>query len=704
SDGYNMMSHNDIHAGTYQVTVLDSNGCSVFEQFEITQPNLLQVVTSGDFAICEHQHINIAAQPMGGTLPYVIYWDSEDENGFTSGPQTFQITPHEDITYTVYVEDANGCISNLATSEVIVSPEIFMELTTENNQCYQSCDGSAMLNITGGLQPFDYSWDANGPYYSNLCAGLYTLTITDQIGCKADTMFIITEPSKLQMTLETQDAACSYSDNGSSVAVVTGGTPPYNYVWENANYTNTLLAPPGSYDLTVSDDNNCRIYGNADIESPQILRVLPLGNHTICIGGEAEVIAQAAGGTPPYQFYWRGTDGSEEFEHLFDANPENTTTYHLTVTDNHGCTAAGYSVNVDVYPPLSIDNIINSVDNVCFGSSTEIELDITGGNGGPYQITTSDGEIVGSPFTFYPEETTNLVFTVEDMCETPMVHDSITIYVHQKPFVDFTVNPKKACPGHKVVFTSLDTAANYEYVWDFGDDVFAFVKNPTHAYSESGFFPVELVVRDEFGCTNSIVTDSTVFIYPQPYANFSAEPEVASILNPQIKFINYSERALFNFWYYGDGDSTINFRHPIHFFDDIGEYEVMLVSLNEYECSDTAIRNITIRAENTVWAPTAFTPNGDGINDCFRVCGKGINRHTFDLKIYNRWGELVFMTEEYDENVDCSSCGSGAWDGTDGSYNAGDKYLPNGTYYWYARFTDLDAIGHEYQGNIQLIR
>lgn len=704
SDGFNMMNNTDIEAGIYQVTVYDANGCSVFEQFNITQPNLLQVVTSGDFAICEHQIVNIAAQPMGGTLPYTVFWDNGDGNGFNPGPQTFQVTPHEDITYTVYVEDANGCLSNLATSEIIVSPEIFLNLTTEDNRCYQTCDGTATIGITGGLQPFNYSWAANGPQIEDLCAGLYTLTITDQIGCTADTMFIINQPTQMQMTLETEDAPCSDSDAGESVAIVTGGTPPYNYVWENANYTNHLIAAPGSYDLTVSDDHNCRIYGTAVIESPQVLRVLPLYNPTICIGGEAQVIAQAAGGTPPYNFYWQGTDGSEEFEHLFYASPENTTTYNLTVTDSHGCTRGGYHVDINVHPPLSINHIINSVNNVCLGSSTQIELDISGGNGGPYQITTNEGNIVGSLYTYYPAETTNLVFTVEDLCETPAVSDSIMIYVHDKPFVDFNIGLNEGCPGHKISFASLDTADNYEYVWDFGDDVFAFIKNPVHAYSESGYYEVELTVRDEFGCTNSITKDSVIYIYPQPYANFGAEPEIASILNPNIKFNNYSEDALFYFWYYGDGDSTINFRNPMHYYNDIGEYEIMLVSENEYGCSDTATRTVLIKSEYTLWAPTAFSPNGDGINDCFTICGVGIDHHTFNMLIYNRWGELVFSTDEYDPDKDCSSCGKGSWDGTQGSRVAGDKYMPNGIYYWYATFSDNEGIGHEHQGNIQLIR
>ncbi|NCC87755.1 MAG: PKD domain-containing protein [Clostridia bacterium] len=704
SDGYNMMNNTDIEADIYQVTVYDAHGCSVFEQFNITQPDLLQVVTSGDFAICEHQVVNIAAQPMGGTLPYTVYWDNGDGNGFAPGPQTFQIIPHEDITYTVYVEDANGCISNQATSQTIVSPEIFLDLTTEDNRCYESCDGSATIGITGGLQPFSYSWASNSPLYENLCAGLYTLTITDQIGCTADTMFIINQPPQMQMNLETEDAPCSDSDTGESIAIVSGGTPPYNYVWENANYTNHLIAAPGSYDLTVSDDNNCRIYGTAVIESPQVLRVLPLYNPTICIGGEAQVIAQAAGGTPPYNFYWQGTDSSEEHEHLFYTSPETTTTYNLTVTDDNGCSVDGYNVKVKVHPPLSINHIINSVNNVCLGAGTQIELDISGGNGGPYQVSTSEGDIVGSLFTYYPEETTNLVFTVEDLCETPAVSDSIMIFVHDKPFVDFTIGVTEGCPGHRINFRSLDTAENYEYVWDFGDDIFAFIKNPTHAYSQSGYYQVGLTVQDEFGCTNNITKDSAIFIYPQPYANFSADPQIASILNPHVKFNNYSEDALFYFWYYGDGDSTINFRNPMHYFNDIGEYEVMLVSENEYGCSDTITRTVLVKSEYTIWEPNAFTPNGDGTNDCFKICGVGIDHHTFNLIIYNRWGELVFSTDEYAPDDDCTDCGKGSWDGTRGSHQAGDRYLPNGIYYWYATFTDTEGIGHEHQGNIQLIR
>ena len=142
----------------------------------------------------------------------------------------------------------------------------------------------------------------------------------------------------------------------------------------------------------------------------------------------------------------------------------------------------------------------------------------------------------------------------------------------------------------------------------------------------------------------------------------------------------------------------------MHYFRNIGEYEVTLVVENEQGCRDTAMRKILVNDQHTVYAPTAFTPNGDGMNDCFRICGEGINRHSFEMKIYNRWGELVFYTDVFNPNGGCDTCGDGAWDGTRGSRMKGDPYLPNGVYYWYVTFTDYYNIGHTYSGHVQLIR
>jgi gliding motility-associated-like protein len=703
-NGYIGSTQNDLYSGVYIVTVTDTNGCTAFEQFTITEPNLLLATTSSDLNICEHQTVNITVQEIGGTAPYTYYWDNGDGTGFSEGPQSFQEIPHEDVIYSVYIVDGHNCVSPTENIEIRVSPEMIIDLTTVNNTCYQSCDGRATIELTGGLQPFHYSWDSDGPNLTELCQGLYTLTITDDFGCNIDTLFIITHPTQLMMTMEVENTACHNTADGTASVVVQGGTPPYNYVWSDNTQTNTLVNGAGHYTLTVSDDNNCRIYGSANINSPQPLQMLPLYHPTICLGGETMVIAQATGGTQPYEFNWEGSDGSEYNTHQFMVSPVSNTQYYFTVTDARGCVVSGSKVNVTVSPPISIEHINITSDHICQGQGTTIELDIAGGNGGPYQITLNDGSIVTSPFTYYPDDTTNLIIRVDDLCETPSALDSIMIYVQPKPTILFTSSVVDACPGIPISFTQHDTIEGYTYVWDFGDNRFAYIQNPVHAYEEEGIYNVTLTVRDEYNCQNKLVMNNMIEIYPKPYANFMAEPEVANIINPRIKFRSLSEGEVMLYWYYGDGDSTLNFRNPEHVYKHIGEYEATLVVGNEYGCTDTAFRTILIRDKFTLYAPSAFSPNGDGKNDCFRLCGKGIDKNNFYLVVYNRWGEKVFETDKFDPDADCDACANDSWDGTSGSRIKGDPYLPSGQYYWYSTFMDYDGIGHEFSGNVTLIR
>lgn len=705
SDGFNGANHTNIPAATYQVTVVDDHNCMVSTRFVIRQPSLLQVSTNGNFSICEDQTINISAQESGGTGPYTFYWNNEDGTGFNAGVSSFDITPLRDMRYTVYVVDAHNCVSNRATSNIAVSPKLHIDIALTDNSCNNSCDGVANFDIRGGIPPYNYSWGGNIPYMDNLCSGLYNIRVIDKVGCLLDTIFVISQPTPLVIRVEAHDAKCNYTNDGYSEVVAIGGTPPYTYLWSNNTQTSRMIAPAGNYSVTVKDDNKCKAYGTATIKSPQKLIVVePLYDPTICLGQTATVIGQASGGTQPYHFYWNNNEGSENYEHQFMTSPIATTTYHLTVTDSNGCTVSGHDVTVNVNPPLSIDNIVNSIEHVCLGNGINIELDISGGNGGPYFVTNQNGEIITTPYIYYPTTTTNLIFTISDDCGTPQVKDSIMIYVHDLPTVDFSSNIIEACPNKEIKFESLDTILNNSYTWDFGDNVFAFVKKPVHSYKEEGEYNVKLTIKDKFGCKNSLTKTKLVKIFPKPFAHFICEPEVTNILSPQISFINNSSEALYYFWYYGDGDSTINFKNPKHFFKHIGEYDILLVAENKFGCVDTARRTVIVKDSYSLYAPEAFTPNGDGVNDCFRLCGKGIDSKTFSLIIYDRWGEIIFTTTTINMDSACDICGNGAWDGTKHSRATGDKYLPVGQYYWYATFKDFDAVGYEISGKVNLIR
>jgi len=126
-----------------------------------------------------------------------------------------------------------------------------------------------------------------------------------------------------------------------------------------------------------------------------------------------------------------------------------------------------------------------------------------------------------------------------------------------------------------------------------------------------------------------------------------------------------------------------------------------MIARNSYECMDTAMKRIRIYDEVTFYAPTAFSPNGDGVNDLFYVTGHGINPNDFVLYVYDRWGNILFETEKFYPEQPYRM----AWDGSDqGSVMKGDKILTNGVYKWYCKFTDINNNPHEESGLIYLVR
>ena len=126
-----------------------------------------------------------------------------------------------------------------------------------------------------------------------------------------------------------------------------------------------------------------------------------------------------------------------------------------------------------------------------------------------------------------------------------------------------------------------------------------------------------------------------------------------------------------------------------------------MIAKNQYECRDTAFKHIRVHDEFTFYAPDAFTPNGDGLNDVFYVIGHGIDKSQFYFVVYDRFGIKVFETDVFDEENPYRM----AWDGThNGSAAKGDKILTNGMYRWYCAFVDLNGKPREESGTITLIR
>ena len=700
--GYASNRRRNLSAGVYVVTVADEHGCSLSREFIINQPDPLIVSTDGNSAICEGTTSFIQSSAIGGTMPYTFHWIISD--GSTVGnTSNFEATLHETTTFSVFVDDSHRCRSNTETFTITVSPEMVVDsMILVHNTCFGSCDGSAEIVMHGGLQPFQYMWGSDNYIYRGLCAGLYTVTVVDNIGCNVNTYFIIEEPTQLFSTTMSTAASCGNTADGTALINVQGGVPPYSYLWPEGETTHNITAVPGDYVVTVTDDHDCRIESTITIDGPTPIYILPMSNQTICNGQTTTITTQAAGGTPFYTYIWANQDSVISYSNILTVTPTVNSTYTLTVTDAAGCTAVSQPVTVTLNPPLNIRAVTTSYDTICPGTGALINVESEGGNGGPYQLTIDNGIIVPAPFTITLDTTTMVHITLSDMCGTTPVEDSILINVRPKPDTLFTASEIAGCAPFAVTFTPFN-AAN-QTLWEFGDYAFSDAWGPMHIYNSEGSFNVSLELVDNFGCHFYKTYNNMITVYPKPKAMFETDPLITGMLDSEIEFINYSTGAERYYWFFGDNDSSL-FENPRHTYRRIGEFEVMLVAESDHYCRDTAVRTIIIQNEFAFYAPTSFTPNGDGVNDCFRICGNGITRNNYMFTIFDRWGAIVFRSDTYDPAASCESCSEGAWDGTDwGNKIKGDAVCPPGLYQWFCTFEDWNGVIHNRQGTVMLVR
>ncbi|MEA1872976.1 MAG: PKD domain-containing protein [Bacteroidota bacterium] len=689
----------DLGPGQYILTVTDANNCSVNDAWNISSPDEFQISFNADTAICPGDEVPLHIVTNGGTAPLTYHWLEFP----TQTTAQLDVMPNVTTQYNVYVEDANGCETEQLSCLVTVSETMFLDLTTEDSRCFESCDGQAWANITGGIPPFSYSWDYSGNYANGLCAGTYDLVVTDDIGCTVNQVYQIDEPSDMSHNIYTEAATCSYSQDGLAWVEVMGGTPPYQYFWSNGETNDSVVVGGGIHHLTVTDANMCVLELSADVDAPIPINVQGIHNSQICIGGTVNMSLSALGGTFPYDFHWTDNDGFNWYGDNVSLTPDTTTQYQVNVADIKGCEAQ-YDFTVNVHPSLSLDVIYPDQDSICPGESITLYTGVSGGNGGPYQLFYNETQIIPSPATIYPPESGWITVTASDACQTPSVTDSVYIHVWETPQNNFISDIVGGCPPLKVHFNEINNQAGASYEWNFGDDKFSFERNPIHIYQNSGLFSVSLKIIDENGCLSLREKPNMIHVYPQPEIDFYTQPNEISMLNPMVEFVSITQFTDSLYWHFGDGDSTEYSAQSIrHNYDGIGEYEIVLMGSNSFGCRDTAYKTIKVRDFFSFYAPTAFTPNYDGHNDCFSVCGNGIDPNAFSMNIYNRWGELVFETESFMN--DCSACGEGSWDGTfQGNVIKGDELLKSGIYSWYVEFKDITGIDYRYDGVIYLIR
>lgn len=464
---------------------------------------------------------------------------------------------------------------------------------------------------------------------------------------------------------------------------------------------NIRITEPGPHLVNVSAYNEYGCYDERDFTInvfPYPALQLSKEYDSVCSGYPNQLNANTAVETD--DFFWTSDPpdpsltGQETLPNPV-VEPLVQTTYSCNITDINGCRD---SVSIDVYIREPISGAIMAEPfETCSGDEAEISFIGTVRPGASYNWTFEGGDPPVST-----DETATVTWdtpgskTITVEIEEPGCYEyfemEMNVNLNPSPFM--TAQNAQGCRPLEVSF--FDQSTDLEgpvYEWNFGDGTTSNERNPVHTYEEPGTYDVRLRVTNSTGCNATTLFPDMVEVYPQPEAGISAEPLAATIDNPVISFFEQIEGEYNSIeWDFGDGETSQE-DNPVHRYSAPGSYDVIMYTENSYGCWDADTVNVGILLELKIYIPTAFSPNGDGLNDCFSISGTtGDVVNNFRIRVFDRWGNLIF-----NNLIDSPDC---IWDGRD---QEGEP-LPVGTYLYRITGNDMRGGRQNFEGSVTIYK
>ncbi len=604
-------------------------------------------------------------------------------NGYTStlqNPTLPAATAAMGGTYTVTVTTGGG-ITCTPTTAVVVNP---LPVTTVDSVTI--CTGTSGTLTAAGATT--YSWNtgstANPLSVSPTVNTTYTVTGTTA-GCSSTAVGLISIANSLVITVNSPTICAGQS----ATLTATGAN---SYTWSagvTAAAADTAVASPAvttSYTVTGSNAAGCTGTAVATVTISNILAIT-VNSPFICVGQTAHLTASGA-----TTYTWSG-GATATGTNTADATPASTSTYTVTGTGS-GCSGTAIStVTINPLPTATV----SGGGAMCVGSpAPPVNIALTGV--GPWNITYSDGTnntsvtSAASPYIITnPAVGTYTVTLVSDANCIGTASGSATITIINPPVPSFTATPVIGCAPLCVNFTDASTPAGSvsAWNWNYGDGLTGTQQNPQYCYTTPGKYTVTLTASLNSNCSASDTVHNMITVNEVPIASFSA-PATTSVFTPTVQFVDYSTSATSWNWNFGDSISTSNtstVESPSHAYSQVGTYCVTLAVSNGF-CTDTSTVCLMIVPEFTFYIPNAFSPNGDGMNDEF--FGKGENIKDYEMLIYDRWGMLLFKTENINTH----------WDGR----VKGGGIAQEDVYVYVINITDIFTKQHKYLGSVTIVR
>lgn len=687
----------NLSPGDYTVTVSDLRGCEDSMTFTLMlpPPPVISQVDSVSVKCGSDGSLSV-------TSPTAVSYEWYTIGGTFVGDSSAIFNLQGD-TFVVTVMDDQGCTTMDTFSLAPVTPMSFSDTTFTEPACYGYSDGIISIGVMDGNPTYTYDWsvDSTGqgtPTLFDIPAGDYTVTVTDQEGCTLVGTFTLGQPQQILISLSVPDSvSCFGVCDGAimaSAAYADGSGGTFNFVWSdggtNANRTN-LCADTVS--LIVIDSVNCFSTDTIVIPGPpevsyDTLYTLP----ATCNGGtDGQAFVEGAGGNgAPFTYEWSNGDMGPVASNL------NAQEWEVTITDRDGCTAEYTAEVTQPEPIVVLQNDAESEDVKCFGGSDgKLGVTASGGNAGGYTYSWMDQDsmIVGSMQNEGDLPAGTYSVTVTDLLGCTGVLQNLVVV--EPPPVQGSYLPFEPllCNGDETILY-IDTITGgsggpYQFSLDFG------VKLDAGFPVSMGGGEHYITYYDRFDCE---FTDTIDVPEPDPivitFNPATYEIELGDTTYQLKPFITGAVVDTFT-WFPAE-----TLRDPDDLSPFVHTYETETYTLTVFDvngCEGSGSITIEVDPNRNVFIPNVFKPgNTAGLNDYFYpIVGLGVE-HVNYMRIYDRWGGLMYEQNDFYPNPDNLAQG---WDGR---YN-GD-YVNPAVFVYVIEVRFLDGKVLTYRGDVTVVR
>lgn len=400
-----------------------------------------------------------------------------------------------------------------------------------------------------------------------------------------------------------------------------------------------------------------------------------------------------SGGTSPYTYFW---DNSSSVTNNPTDLPAGSNV--LTVTDVNGCNISS-SYNINQPTPLVID-FVTPPTQIC--SEDNIQLEVLGSGGStPYTYTWYENGVqigTGTIITVDPTNTnTQYCVVLSETCGSPTTDTCsvITFPTDINPLI--VPNEIENCDGD-FYFTNMSNNLNevesIYYEFSNGESYLDYDDTLNVSFDTPNQYSANVTITSVYGCVYTGSFNNIVTYNPEPVADFTFSNNPVTFFETSVLLSDRSSADVIGWSWYSPYSypTTSNLENTTFTFTEgeIGQYPVTLTVVSEWGCIDTVTYILNVVQDILLYAPTAFTPDGDEHNQNWGVVVSGIDVNDFDLYIFNRWGEIIW--ESHDPSTQ--------WDGT---YKG--VIVQSGTYVWTVSFGDLlNDARYEFNGTVNILR